>query len=897
VDSTPPRSRPPFTPRPFTAPRPTPPASDRRVAARRDFEALAPARPRPRQAARPAARPLDRTPNDPVGERVPLDVDYDELVARLADVDEASSLTFMLEALRTVNSPLRLNTSFSEDRRTKLLQAGGGAKLTGADTHLVDQMGLRTARSLAPGPVRFGAFSQKSTSYLRTNPDELNVLFAKVFPRADPADVVVNSPMVLPRLKRILEERLFTQLTLEPHPFVRGLCLLKVPSTWVVGDRLRLRTLLHDIGAAPSPYQALKCVDVIRKGAPLQPTRNGAAKVRTLLESGSFRRVRELTRPTALCPALYGPFVHLLEGLGSLADGALKRVDPLVENALDSLADLLRVAVFSEKETATLIAALDLMMDELAVILGATTPYTRAHFREAVTALEDTRSPALAALLRQKDCQRELYYATSGMDALSTALTIALDSSGGPVDRPSQRLDYYELDDLLGNLNKGTPISIMSGVIVAALHPSTPYEGQNIKALIRAIEERLAAHSQQPRQGPDPTPPMALVLDTTIETGGSELNDLWAALGMHVERGALNVFTCKSYHKYATLGTGKLSAGVVSLVGRRLTHGFIRPKTLMRLHEDNLDFASSPDAQLMTHILRHAAGDELSLIRSAAANAAFVDAECWPPGRHPMDLKFVIGIPLLFRAMEGGNVRELVKLLNIDTRDSFSFLRTSHVGFILQGAECVRLNPGQESKPAMVEFFYALGHLVTGRRPGQVDAGNKPGEVSVPAILEHLAHLAARVEEDVQTGSPLRYANNIRASYLFLAARLLSSRPADDHDGRVRDQLAECLDSGMADVTRDMQSLLARDYIERCCAVWPIDEKPPQLNVRKQLLTRLLQAARLAPREDGERLAAMLPALLTREERAPLAAALTLVPRVSGKLIAEQFRQDARDDQ
>ena len=136
------------------------------------------------------------------------------------------------------------------------------------------------------------------------------------------------------------------------------------------------------------------------------------------------------------------------------------------------------------------------------------------------------------------------------------------------------------------------------------------------------------------------------------------------------------------------------------------------------LQNTALDIARQGEGQLVIHMLKHAHQDELALIRSAASNAKFVNEFCWPINwsDQTQGSDYVDGIPLLLRSVKTATVDELFnKLALIDRRDSFSFLRTSYVGGIPAAGTVVgpfvRINTGHESKGAMVEFFYALGHL------------------------------------------------------------------------------------------------------------------------------------------------------------------------------------------
>lgn len=760
-------------------------------------------------------------------------IDRRELLRRVVDVEDTSSLAFILDALQTINDP----TPFSEKRRQELKGLAG----KDGQAHLAEQMGLRTARNQREPKSGFEPQHPKSSTYLRTDlgspEDKLNLLYDKL--GADRNDYPVNSDKVLDRLRLLMSEEDLGKLSIRKADTGR-LYFLRVKEGVTLSPSVDLKKLLHDVGATPSPYLIYKLLDG-QKLVPIDINVNPKRQLQNLIKSPPFTRVKVLAR-TSKQKAMYGVIVHLLEGLNP---NWLQRSNPLISNAIANLERLTRIAVASDLDSDTLATAIDLMMDELMVVLGSGNHYDNRDFEKAVSKLENDRSPALAELLNEPGVMRDHYYASSGMDAISTALTLALDQTRGHIARITEDLDYFELSILLAKLKLGKVVEYNdANILLAALHPSTPYKTQNIAELADKITGILKSYKSDK--------PLSLVLDTTIETGSDELNQLWKALSPFIKEGMLNVFTAKSYHKYATLGTGKLSAGATTVVGRFLG----LPTSATWLHNKALDFADSPEAQLMTHILTHAAEDEITLIKNAAANTKFVSELCWPSGDH-RDSKFAPGIPLLFRAMGGKDVRPFVELLNIEKRDSFSFLQTSFVpipGFP-DPSHSVRLNPGQESKEAMVEFFYALGHLALNRKPGEASKSSL-AEISMDAIFAHLKAL-----EKLDGESPeAPYTNNVRASYLYFATQFLKERSEANSD--LLEQLGNFIDKRMMGVTRSMQAQLSTQYLELWLRM--LDEN---LITDETLLNSAKRAALLVSPTNVPRIEKQL-ASLTRIERA-----------------------------
>jgi hypothetical protein len=251
-----------------------------------------------------------------------------------------------------------------------------------------------------------------------------------------------------------------------------------------------------------------------------------------------------------------------------------------------------------------------------------------------------------------------------------------------------------------------------------------------------------------------------------------------------------------------------------------------------------LDLARYDEGQLVIHLLTYGHRDELGLIGSAADNAKFVDHFCWPIDRTNarQGSTYVDGIPLLLRSISAVSnadpTRDIdhlfEKLTMIDWRDSFSFLRTSFVGGIdevggVQGP-FVRINTGHESKEAMVEYFYAFGHLVTGRLPGQRKVTPSAGLAS-PVFGDVKRHLDA-LRGIPQADTPLTefYRKNIEASYCLFALQIAGAATSD-----VWPVLVGCFQGagqGPGSVTIETQRYLARKLFERLPDVTIPADKP-----------------------------------------------------------------------
>ncbi|MFD2357662.1 hypothetical protein ACFSTC_62870 [Nonomuraea ferruginea] len=75
--------------------------------------------------------------------------------------------------------------------------------------------------------------------------------------------------------------------------------------------------------------------------------------------------------------------------------------------------------------------AVDLMMDEIGIVVAVAGNYTGDDYRRAVRRVMLERAPSIAPLVEGEQVHMYSYLTTSGMEALGTALWIALSWRGG----------------------------------------------------------------------------------------------------------------------------------------------------------------------------------------------------------------------------------------------------------------------------------------------------------------------------------------------------------------------------------------------------------------------------------------------------------------------------------
>ncbi|MGI5267691.1 hypothetical protein ACQEUU_00915 [Nonomuraea sp. CA-218870] len=727
---------------------------------------------------------LDALPETTPGGHDPLtlealdlaDADLARLADRIADEHDASSMGHLRKAAELVDSINGRPTTYSQERRAELAPTVKGTK----QEHLVEQIGFRAAKTQRDKEQGLSAQNELAASYWRTNyVDTLQKFLTRlgnVLP--DPDGILVNSPRVLEKLAMMVDPKVVAGLRIKPVAGRTGVSVLSGTSAFA---DIAWKSILQELGATPSAYQLYELMDTGKQDPPADPTVDTWADLVALITGSPFARLQEMARQKTEPAPVCAMVEHLVLGLTD--EFGPKRADALTANALRSLGRLLDILVANQHNPTVALRAVDLMMDEIAIVVAVAQNYYEPDYRHVVRQVLLERAPSIATPVEQGQVQLTSYLTTSGMEALGTALWIALSWRGHEqVSRSTEQIDYFETGELLRRLRVGDTLTPHQDVLVATLNPSAPYSAPSPDVLVAAVREALTARKGDAK-------PCVLIIDTTIQlaprsTGGrGRLDVILDGLKEDIAAGRLEVFLCKSYQKYASFGTGKVAAGDLTLLSKQGNLESVYARAEALLQGIALDLARHDEGQLVIHMLRHGHRDELALVESAAGNAKFVDEFCWPIDRmdQSQGTTYVEGIPLLLRATSTGKVDTLFgKLALIDWRDSFSFLRTSYVGRIpgpwgappekQQEAWYVRINPGHEPKETMVECFYAFGHLATSTPPGADKPSQRPVDLdrlTLEAVREHLTALDG-VRSDAGVN---RYRTNIAASYCVFAVQ------------------------------------------------------------------------------------------------------------------------------
>lgn len=774
-------------------------------------------------------------------------VDLIALERRCDDIDDVSSMAYLHDALQVVTAALTGTAQHSIERRKQLAQFKNTTQ-----EHLVEQIGFRAAKSQRDDVPGLSPSNGLAVKYWRTDfADRVRNFLARTKgTKLGLNDFLVNSPQVKRKLGMVVSPEVLQDLVVKPLSGQAGISVL---SGTEKHKEVRWPKILWELGATPSAYQLFELMDKDKSPAPSDFKVDTWGDLMGIITSRRFAALQRIARGTGELAPVCAMLEHLVLGLAG--QSGPKLFDPLTANALASLYKLLDIVVASEWTPSVAMRAADLMIDEIGIVLVVNRYYRWHDYRAIMRKILLERAPGITAPVEDGTIEVSSHHMTSGMDALGTALFIALSTRGHlgeptGLTRTTETIDYYEVGDVLDNLKQGKVVTPRKDILIAALNPSAPFDAPAPAKLVKDVAELLQAREVD-------AAPVALILDTTIQVapakgGKSQLDIVLDGLKDAIAEGRLEVLLCKSFQKYASFGTGKVAAGDVTLLTKagNLASASARFEALQQ--DFSLDLDQHDEAQLVVHMLTHGHSDELALIGSAARNAEFVDGFCWPITRsaRTQGSSYIDGLPLLLRSATPGDVDELFdRLTVIDRRDSFSFLRTSYVGGI--GAinqivgPFVRINTGHESKATLVEYLYAFGHLATGTPPGApLHSGTKMDltALSVKMVREHLDALAEVPRTDT-TGIE-RYRSHIRTSYYLFAAQVM---PGSD----VLPLLLEYFATGAGRGTVESQRVLARKLFRTADNLTTADPA---------LLTTLSSAAAVMPAGEVRRIA---PKLLT----------------------------------
>jgi hypothetical protein len=376
--------------------------------------------------------------------------------------------------------------------------------------------------------------------------------------------------------------------------------------------------------------------------------------------------------------------------------------DALMNDGLRQIGNLMAGLSVVADDFVSAVQIYDLIIDELSLVLNTMRPYSDNTIHAEQTQIYQREIPSLMEM-RNIHIQ-SLVTASSGMGAISTALSEAkAQFRGAKIDLLKVGLNYFEVAEIvhLSSLyESGHP------VIMTTLNPSLPIKVPQIEIIITKVEETLELY-----KGKDM--PIYLIIDTTMNTGDSKLDQLISQLQAPLEQGSINIVLCKSFQKYDSLGTGKIMAGNITTINNGSNHYRNFERGIRSINRRENIFEHN-NGQLLAHLLK-CHDHSLSMMQKAAEGARFINDFCWPAMNMEEGSGYIEGLPFVMRYdLPTLTAVDYLEHGGTEKRDTFGFIASSVCpinGSNAQKNWLLRINPGVDTKEQLVERFFCMGHL------------------------------------------------------------------------------------------------------------------------------------------------------------------------------------------
>ncbi len=673
-----------------------------------------------------------------------------------------------------------------------------------ADHHLIKGYGMHVAKPQAEPEAVPGLrlLHEQASTYLRDAPSKATeLLYGEVLKR-DPTDpkgatkLLVNSALAAEKLTSLgVSEGYKVSMGEKIAPGMHVLLVDPKPKSEFI-------QMMRATGVVPSSYAAAR---LLASGVIVSQD-DSLANDQTLKEIQKAPALAKLESAKGETHALQA--AHAL--VSTLAVPEAKRQDPLVGEALRGVSIMVQAMAAQAGDPTRVAQIFSFLIEELHIVLARTAPFSGLDLTNLQRSIFDERCPKF------KDLAQSVHLVSNGMDALSSAIYVAQfvhkSQKLTAFDRP---LNYFEVVELIKHGKLG---SESGPIMTAPLNPSMPGRPMDHAALVSAVLKRLWGEG-----------PVTLVLDATVERDDHDLNGFLEPLREEIVQGNLNVIVCKSYQKYATLGSGKIMAGSVVMLNNGKTPW---ADANSKMAELTPELAGHDEMQLLGHILMHASRHELSLIQDSAKKAQILGTYVWPTTRKEppvQGLPFVSMPEYVFHNNSASSL-DVMRTLDMEARDSFGFMRTS---FLLAG-DVARVTAGHEHIETLVERLFAPGHIALAN-------GTLDDTTEHLAALQLLAKEPEKSREEVKKLGKhrealkllgvdkafvgpsealefvLKYKNNIEASYHY-AVRLRNARAQADHEA-----IADFLENRLDRVSRETREALFGDWLKGLTKKSPID--------------------------------------------------------------------------
>ncbi|MFP8966790.1 hypothetical protein ACKC9G_09460 [Pokkaliibacter sp. CJK22405] len=676
------------------------------------------------------------------------------------------------------------DTAFGLARRSELKSVSGGGPVSA-------QYGITLATTYASNnahtlrmmrlnhPIEAGYLRAYGEEYLE---QQCHKLYEAKGGNADDPVVFVHRRGAVPRLlKAVVSDHEAHKV--KTQEVAAGVFAVLLPSAEYVESA---EDWLCSTGSRPSPSRIMAATADENPAPPSGPIDNMGLFQRLLgKDSNDIRtRLRDLPKDHGHA-AVSRTAAALLEQFLQVGKTRLRpehQHDRLLHKGLSGLNIFSEQMTTQHSDSMAFSNAFQVFCEELQVALVAAGFYDLRDFRTAASAMLQSKK------LPPSVPTPAMFLASSGLGALHEALHTAEKMTGYNTvnllctPEGDKTPVYYELSDELRT-------SQSSPVIYATLNQSQPGRrgvhkpGWGVDDVISALQHHMDKHKDSPVT-------QVLILDCTLEKSAGEVSLLIDHFADDIVQGRLKMLPCKSYQKFANLGTAKVVAGGVGLVSCRDTMGQDANKALSAAEAD-LDGMGNLDSQLLVHML-NCREQEFDLLERAASNAAFVDEAFFHGNhQHAQSLGHDEGLPFVSVATESHRLKQVFALhlgetsqdnsasprgarhqlseLFVPQRSSFGFTHTSFgfMGQVDKLRDEVRISIGQETQAELTEMFYQPSRLMDAEKGSRLtcpqalqdmkqlvrDALRRhpmPRGAKKPALNEVLIHIARKEQETRQ---------------------------------------------------------------------------------------------------------------------------------------------------
>ncbi len=628
------------------------------------------------------------------------------------------AISYNIPGLRRVGIP-------SSQVRQESIKSQFGSSVSSLVSVLIDAYGHRTAIPIHARDTGIRTHHKDSTCYFRDSHKNIDYLFKKIIEKAtgegllsitnqENTDVrLVGSSSFLDRVNALFAG-IESNYLAEPAKIVRlsdGLYAVVYnfdpkhndPSVRKSIDQTLTR-VHHVLGATPS-YLSISQYLSTNANPGRRITYAKGSNTKSLDKFNKLKpklaqleeKSKEFPSDTRLIAQLSISLVEHFEG--KIYSGMCNK---MVNDGLRQIGNLIAGLSVSFDDFVGSVQIYDLLVDEISLMLSYMKPYNSIDINAEQNRIYSNELPSVKNMKGVHI--KSLATSSSGMGAISTGLFEARQQFGfSGIDDLKLNINYFEVTGMLnlsGLYAQGHPI------IMTTLNPSIPLTAANADEIIAKTKETLERYKES-------KVPVYLVIDTTVDTGDSKLDKIVSQLQEPLESGAINIVLCRSFQKYASLGTGKIMAGNITTINNGDDRYRHFESAIYSVNQEE-NFFKHNNGQLLVHLLK-CHKQSLSVIQQAADGAKFINDFCWPETGMDEGSGYTGGLPFVVRYDTSKlTAASVMEYCGTQQRDTFGFIESSVCPINSQNKEgdfLLRINAGVDTQEQLVERFFCMGHM------------------------------------------------------------------------------------------------------------------------------------------------------------------------------------------